>query len=79
MTFYTVYPDDVTLATPTKLLTILQNHGISTEWIEYIGSLKGISPLWVTTRCVEIINQNNIKLPDNIFGVTSNPITEGDY
>ena len=76
---YTVSVPDVTPYTAQKLLEILNHYGIDTKWIEYLGTLKGVTYLWVTRRCVELINQFDIELPDNIFGVTCNPITEGDY
>lgn len=76
---YTVHPHDVTPVTPHTLLKILKSNSIDTEWIEYLSSLKGITELWTTRRCVELINQFDIELPDNIFGVTCNPVSEGDY
>ena len=75
---YTISVPDVTPATATKLLDILVKNGIDTQWIEYIGSLTGITHLWVTRRCIELINEFDIELPDTIYGVTCNPITEGE-
>ena len=76
---YTVSVPDVTPYTAQKLLDILKYSGIDTQWIEYIASLKGITHFWVIRRCIELINEFDIELPDNIYGVTCNPITEGDY
>ena len=76
---YTVSIPDVTPYTAQKLLDILKYSDIDTQWIEYIASLKGITHFWVIRRCIELINEFDIELPDNIYGVTCNPITEGDY
>ena len=76
---YTISVPDVTPYTAQKLLDILVKNGIDTQWIEYIGSLTGITYLWVTRRCIELINEFDIELPNNIYGVTCNPISEGEY
>lgn len=76
---YKVYPDDLTPATPHKLRKILSQHGIDTELIAYIGTLKGMTLEYTCNRYIDLINAHDITLPDNIFGVTCNPIYEGDY
>lgn len=72
---YTVSTIDVTPYTCHELLSILDAHKIDTSWIRLTWNSDGISNAWCANRCVELINRYDIDLPDNLYGVTYNPIS----
>lgn len=75
---YTVYPHDVTPHTSHTLIRILKQNGYETMWLENLFNTKGFSDTYITQRCVDKINELNITLPDNIYGVTCNPIFDNE-
>ena len=75
---YQVYPYDLTPHTVHCLIRILKQNNQETMWIENLLNQKGISDTYIAQRCVDIINTLDITLPDNLYGITCNPIYDDE-
>lgn len=70
---YAVSPTTVTPYTCHYLLSLLDDAGYDTFWIRSIWNDSGISDTWCAKRCVEIINRENISIPDDLYGISYYP------
>ena len=66
---YTVSPTTVTPYTCHYLLSLLDDAGYDTWWIRNVWNSQGISDGWCANRCIEIINRENIDIPDDLYGI----------
>lgn len=66
---YTVSPTIVTPHTCFTLLSLLDNAGYDTSWIRNVWNSRGISDAWCANRCIEIINRENINIPQDLYGI----------
>ena len=72
---YAILPTVVTSHTCFGLLSLLDANNYDTKWIRTIWNSKGISDGWCAERCIEVINQLGIQVPNNYYGVRYIPET----
>ena len=58
---------NVSIQTCDNLLHYLDLTGYDTMWIRYLWKLEGMTNDWCAKRCVEIINQYFLMIPDNLY------------
>lgn len=64
---YEVKETTVTIHTCFTLLSLLESYNYDTTWIRHTWNLQGISDVWCAKRCVEVINNEGFKIPDNLL------------